>query len=626
MRRLVASVCLAVALACAVASTAGAGAALSPRLVPIGRLHFPERGFLVEFPRHVSLDATRIRVYENGRRVEDPSFVPTQASKQRLGVVLVIDASDSMRGAPLRNAFGAARAFAARLGTHEPIGLVAFNADPQLLSGLTRDPDALRSALGSVPATASGTHVYDSVDRAIALLRAQQVAAGSVVLLSDGADTGSRTTAAAVERRARRNNIRIFSVGLRSAAFDPAALASLARGTGGTYSEAGSSAQLAGVYRAIASQLASEYVLRYRSLEGPGSDVHVFLRVVGGGSAVAAYRVPKVTGVPPFSRSFGTRFLSSAASAAVLALLVAALAAGVVFLLLRGPRSNLRERLREFVSISRDASPERPRRTVSLTKRLFGGAERSLARTSWWERFREELEIAEITISPEQIVGGALVGTFLAAFVLGQIGGAFVVFALLVPFAIRAVCKRRLRQTRERFAEQLPDNLQVFASALRAGHSFVGALAVVAADCGAPSKREFQRVVADEQLGVPVEESLRTVARRMDNPDLEQVALVAELQRQAGGNMAEVLDRVIETIRARFDLRRMITTLTAQGRMARWIVSALPVFLAGVISVINPRYIAPLFQSSAGQAALVLAGLMIVAGSMAIQKIVDIKV
>jgi tight adherence protein B len=166
----------------------------------------------------------------------------------------------------------------------------------------------------------------------------------------------------------------------------------------------------------------------------------------------------------------------------------------------------------------------------------------------------------------------------------------------------------------------------VLASALRAGHSFVGALSVVAADSSEPSKREFTRVVADEQLGVPLEDSLREVSRRMANNDLEQVALVAELQRQTGGNMAEVLDRVIETIRGRFDLRRLIRTLTAQGRMARWILTLLPVSLALFITLINPSYISPLFTTAGGQIILTVAAVMVISGSIAIKRIVDIKV
>src|SRR5205085_8006376 len=128
------------------------------------------------------------------------------------------------------------------------------------------------------------------------------------------------------------------------------------------------------------------------------------------------------------------------------------------------------------------------------------------------------------------------------------------------PLVARALVKRKLSAHREQFTEQLPDNLNVLASALRAGHSFSGALSVMLEETDEPARSEFRRAVADEQLGVPVEDTLVTIARRMESGDLEQVALVASLQRQTGGNTAEVLDTVVDTIRERFELRRMVQT------------------------------------------------------------------
>jgi tight adherence protein B len=179
---------------------------------------------------------------------------------------------------------------------------------------------------------------------------------------------------------------------------------------------------------------------------------------------------------------------------------------------------------------------------------------------------------------------------------------------------------------RRAFADQLPDNLDVVASGLRAGHSMVGGLSLVVNDAAEPSHSEFQRVIADEQLGIPLEDALGTVARRMKNRDIEQVALVSSLQRETGGNSAEVLDRVIENIRERQALRRLIRALTAQGRLSRWIVSFLPVALLLLISAINPSYMKPLFTHTSGHVILALGAVMIVAGSLVIKRIVEFKV
>src|SRR5205085_6940130 len=197
---------------------------------------------------------------------------------------------------------------------------------------------------------------------------------------------------------------------------------------------------------------------------------------------------------------------------------------------------------------------------------------------------------------------------------------------LAIPFAVRAFIRRKVAKKRQAFAEQLPDNLQVLASALRAGHSFVGALSVVVEDAPEPSRSEFRRVVADEQLGVPLEDALHVVVERMANRELEQVALVGALQRQTGGNTAEVLDRVTDTIRERFELRRTVQTLTAQGRLSRWVVSLLPVFLLIAISFINPGYTHVLYAHTGGRIALGVAFVMIVSGSLVIKKIINIKV
>lgn len=211
-----------------------------------------------------------------------------------------------------------------------------------------------------------------------------------------------------------------------------------------------------------------------------------------------------------------------------------------------------------------------------------------------------------------------LLGTFLAP-VLALVG-------LVLPFLVRGFITQRVERKRRAFGDQLPDNLDVVASGLRAGHSLVGGLSLVVNDASEPSRTEFQRVVADEQLGVPLEDALQTVARRMDNRDIEQVALVSSLQRETGGNAAEVLDRVIENIRERQGLRRLVRTLTAQGRLSRWIVSALPVGLLLLISAINPTYMKPLFHHTSGKVILAVGAIMIVAGSLVIKKIVEIKI
>jgi tight adherence protein B len=256
------------------------------------------------------------------------------------------------------------------------------------------------------------------------------------------------------------------------------------------------------------------------------------------------------------------------------------------------------------------------------------GAGRSLEKARWWPSFTEQLDIGRVNIAPERLLAWVAVATLalllLVTFVTGK--PLMAILALGVPLAARAALKRRVAKQRKLFVEQLPDNLQIMASAMRAGHSFSGALSVVVAEAPEPTLREMARVVADEHMGIPIDTALAGVVRRMDSKDLEQVALVATLQRETGGNTAEVLERVTETIRDRLELRRMVQSLTAQGRMSRWVLTGLPVVLLAAITILNPVYIRPLYTEPLGQVILAVAAAMVFCGSLVIGKIVDIKV
>jgi tight adherence protein B len=151
-------------------------------------------------------------------------------------------------------------------------------------------------------------------------------------------------------------------------------------------------------------------------------------------------------------------------------------------------------------------------------------------------------------------------------------------------------------------------------------------LKVVVENAPEPTRREFGQVVTDDQIGLPIDDSARKVAERMRSRDMVQVALIAELQRTAGGNAADVLDTVVATVRERAEVRRLARTLTAQGRMARWILSILPIVLALLMLVLEPKITKPLFESTGGQIAIVFSALLVVVGSFWIQQVVEIEV
>jgi len=597
-------------------------AAADVQLTPVKRLPFPQRAFLVDVGRDVDVSHAKLHLFENGAAVPRFTIQPLAASPLDSAVVLAVDASDSMAGRPFKAALAAVRAFAAGRTSAERIGFVAFNGRVRVVQQPTDNPDELGRALDHPPTLGYGTHVYDAVIRSLDLLSGSNARTGTIILLSDGADIGSISSLQAAVSAAQQQRVRIFTVGLRSKSYDPAPLQELANATGGSYSEAKSAVELADIYTTLGHRLASQYLVRYRSDALPGSDVTVRLAIDNVGHGAAEYTAPKPTGVAPYHRPLLKRFLLSGGSSVLLSLAVAGALGALLALFFARSRSGVVGRVEEFLHGVRTPAAQLRERSHHARAAL---ASSPIARGRL-TNLERDLEIARIDVSAVRFAALTALAFAVLVAMLALISPILCVLAVLAPLTARAILKNRLKGVRNDFADQLSPNLQVLASAMRAGHSFSGALSVMVDNADEPSQSELRRAVSDDQLGIPTDEAIRRVADRMASRDLHQVALLSELQRTSGGNAAEVLDTVVETIRERGEVRRLLRTLTAQGRMARWILTLLPVAVAGLLEVIQPDVMRPLFTTNAGYAALTIAGLMVISGSFVIQKIVDIEV
>jgi tight adherence protein B len=624
MKRLLS--CAALLLAVCGLWTAPALAA-APTLTAAGGATFPNRAFLLTFPAGVSLTPGAVSVTENGGSVTGLSVLAANAVGQsHFGTVLLIDASGSMAGAAIDSAMNAARTFAHYRNPHQPLGVVFFNASSTVALPLTADSAAIAKALAQPPALGRYTHIYDAAGIAIAMLQRANISAGSIVLLSDGGESGSRLSQAAVARLAQTQHVRVYTVGVQDPSYSGSTLQSLAHAAGGQYTAVGSQG-LVPLYRELSAELSNQYLIRYTSTSALGRQVRVVASAAGLGSAAATYTAPPVPpAVPVVAAPHHTAFWDSSLGTLVVSAL-AALLFGIAVAALLAPRRSVSARVSQFVSVTQVVEPRKS--STSMFERMLGERQRTRLRQSdRWKAFVEDVEIARVGMSAPQILGLALVGTILVAWLLVTVTSSVfgVVLAGVVPLSVRAGISILAGRERKAFDEQLPDNLQVVASAMRAGHTFTGALAVVVEDAPEPSRRELRRVLAQEAIGVPMADALRRVSERMQSVDFEHVALVASLQRETGGNTAEVIDRVTETIRDRLDLRRLVGSLTAQGRLAGWIVSMLPVGLLVVISLINPHYMHPMFHRAAGIVMLSIATAMVLAGTYFIRRIVDIKI
>jgi tight adherence protein B len=514
----------------------------------------------------------------------------------------------------------------------QALGVVTFNGRVQTVLRPTTDGGRIAAALAGPPALAPETAIRDGVAQALRLLRESQVETGSVVVLSDGSDTASKLTTPQVAAAAQRQGVRIFSVGLESGAFAPGALKALAERSGGTYSLAGSSRSLRRVFDDLGTRLARELLITYRSAEPATTTIDVLARTSTGIEATATYRAPALLlPAPPPPAQEG--FWVSTRGIAVTAMVIGLLLAIAMTVVARRPRAaRLVERIAPFgavTSTTGDGSWDGSERSGSILARPYELLQQRLSTSPRWQRFEEEVDVARVGQTPMKLASRTAFAAVVALLLPVALGAGPLVgmlLAVLVILGARAYRRFRLRRQRGAFADQLPQSLQVMASAMRAGHSLTGALASVVQNAPEPSQTEFKRVRADEQLGVPVEECIDRMARRMDNHDLRQVGIVATLQQETGGNTAEILDRVVESVRERADLRRLVRTLTAQGRMGHIIVTGLPIGLAAYFFTVNRPYLQPLLEPGAGRVVLGAAVVMVVLGSYFIRKIVDIKV
>lgn len=621
MRR--AAFCAAMLGLFAAAAPAAQGAGLS--LTPAGTPTFPQRAFRLTIPQQRHLLAKDIEATENGDPVSQVRLVSAKGAEGgEFGAVLVIDTSQSMHGATIRSAVAAARLLAQERTGAQKLGIMYFNRTPSVVLAPTDDQAAINAALSRTPAVAPQTRIFDATSAALDMLRRADITAGSIVMLSDGSDTGSVATAAAVARRARKANVTIYTIGLRSRAFDSGELKGLAAAGRGQYIPAASVSDVRRIFRDLGARLASDYLLTYRSAAKPGSDVTLAVRAQGvPGLATSTYRVPGGASYVEVRRSFWTSTVGLALTAGLTTLLLAA--AFAILLVRRTRRPALRDRVGSFVSTPGDVVLDLD---ALITGRKSSSTERSLERTRWWAAFREDVEIADIGIDPARLVIWTAIATLVLMWALVLVTGLVLVglFAVIVPWGVRTWVRIARDRRRALFADQLPEVLQGAASAIRAGHGLVAALSMVAVDAPEPCRSEFARVVSDEGFGVPLEEALRTVQTRMASREVMQVALVAQVQREAGGNMAEVLDRIVDALRQASELRRMVRALTAQGRLSRWVVTALPVGLLLALTVLNASYVRPLFTEPLGLFLLGAACLMMALGSLVIGKIVDFEV
>jgi tight adherence protein B len=254
--------------------------------------------------------------------------------------------------------------------------------------------------------------------------------------------------------------------------------------------------------------------------------------------------------------------------------------------------------------------------------------ESTLLRRNWNPFPAHDLELAGIYTPQATIVTAIGAVTFMTYMIGYVVGGVAVglIAALLIPIGARAYISRRTSKRRAAFADQLESTLEVICSALRAGHSFQTALDTVSADAQSPTAEEFARIVNEGRLGQDPVAAIHGTAERMASQDFGWVADAVAVQRDTGGNLAEILQRVGENIRERNELAKKVRALSAEGRISAWVMMAVPPLLAAYLAAVNTAMFKAAFLTTGGAIVLSFCLVLYVIGFFWIRKVVTVVV
>jgi tight adherence protein B len=277
-----------------------------------------------------------------------------------------------------------------------------------------------------------------------------------------------------------------------------------------------------------------------------------------------------------------------------------------------------------------DAEPETLVSANDLLKETKSGASSLIGKMARnFTGLREYLEQGDCRIAPDK---------FLCIVLICLGSGAALGWVARLPAPMYPVCgllvgslpflwawnKRRVRF--KKFAAQLPDCMALIARALRSGHSLTSALNVISEEMPPPISTEFAMAYEEQNLGIPIDKALRSMLRRMPNMDLKFFVTAVAIQKQSGGDLAEILDKISYVIRERFKILGTVAALTAEGRLSGIVLMALPLGLFLCVYALNPEYVMLLFTTEEGRKMVGAAIFLQILGAFVIKKIVNIKV
>lgn len=601
-----------------------------------------------DMPNEVSLSDADVRVTLNDSPVpaevtsQDRDSTGADQDAPPRSAMLLLDTSGSMAGTNLTAARTAALRYLDSVSDDVLVGLITFADQPALVVRPTADREPLRGGLDGLRADGE-TALHDAVALGVSTLdEVSGAAQRRLVVLSDGIDTVSESSLDTAGGLLGTHDVAVDVVAFQYKNKDISAVRALAAAGNGRVLTANDAGQLSAAFQSIARRFTERAVVTATIPDAyAGESVLLRVRVDSEAGAFGASKDVNLAGLaaPSADEPWYAALLPETQEwtwqlwAVIGVSFATLLLVGLVLLTGVGRTRDTGARIARAISqYGADRAPgaQETREENPFARSAVGLTEQMLRSGGWEAGLAERLDLAGIRMKPaEWTLLRVCAGVVLIALVtlLGMPFLVSIVLGALVTWAVTwAVVRIRISRRRAAFADQLPDVLQLIAGSLKSGFSLAQALDTVVRDNTQPAAGEISRALAETRIGSALEPALERVAARMASEDLRWIVMAIRIQREVGGNLAEVLLTTVTTMRERAQVRRQVRALSAEGRLSAYILIALPIAIGTFFVVTKPEYMAPLYTTAVGWLMLASSVLLMAVGAFWMSRLVKVEV
>ncbi|CAN5396324.1 hypothetical protein BH10ACT10_BH10ACT10_23470 [soil metagenome] len=584
-------------------------------------------------------DLESLKVSLDGTTLDATAALASTTKTVRRTAILAIDVSESMAAnGKFTSAKAAAQTFLDSVSPDLYVGIVTFAGKVVVAQEPTTDRAASTSVIEGLKLS-YGTFLYDGLRHAAAATGKE--GQRSIIVLSDGRDT-STTKLSTVTAAIKKADVKVDVVALAQSAGEESLLQPLSDAGGGQVISASDPQALGQVFASEAETLAKQILVTATPPDGAVSEGTLSVSVAAGAESytdAAFVTIPRESSAPvdikpstalsapPVAMTLGHNVLMAG---------LVALGGGVLVLLIImfGGLGKKPEGLETTIApYTRKGAGKRVTEPgpQGVTAQAVGIASKALESNKGLEvRLGDKLEAGGMAIKPAEwllIHAGIAVGATSVAFLISGGSPVFAGVALLLGIFVPWKYLGRKKSKRlKAFNEQLAPTLQLMAGSLQAGLSLPQGMDTIVREGAEPMSTEFRRALVETRLGVAIEDALESIGQRMTSDDFEWTVMAIRIQREVGGNLAELLLQVAATLRERDYLRRQVKSLSAEGRFSAYILLALPPCIMGYEFLTNRAYLRPLYTTGTGYVMLGAMTMMMGLGYFMMSRMIKLEV